>query len=200
MFYKNKYIMLLFKRNNNLWVFIHIPKNSGMFIRKEIEKDNSNTIIKKFFDISLGYDLAHIPYCLKNNYLSNDKNYQYFTFVRNPYDRIISAYFYKHPKSTIQDLKTFITNTLQYVLFNSYYSDYIHFYPQYKFLINTYNDSTIQKNIKIFKIENYDNSFIKLNGIRVKKYCLNEYLDEETIKIINNIYLQDFLLLDYPMV
>ena len=189
--------MLIFIKDNKIFVFIHIPKNSGSYIRNEIEKNKNNKVLKSFFDVSFGIDLAHIPFCLKNNYFKNDLNYEYFTFVRNPYNRLISAYFYKHPKNSIIEFKGFIKNTLQYILFNSYVAEYIHFYPQYKFLVNKYNDTNVNKEIKVFKIENYDNSYIKIDNVKIKNYNLSDYFDDETIKITDDIYRNDFIFFGY---
>lgn len=190
--------MIIFEKNNIIYVYIHIPKNSGKYIRDLIKKKNK--VIKNLWDIQYNYDLAHLPYCLRKNYINNDSNYNYFTFVRNPYYRIISAYFYKNKKSNIDEFKSFIINTLQYLLFNTYYCEYIHYYPQYKFLVNNYNDENINSNIKFFKIENYNDSYLDINNLVEKKYDLNKYLDNETIEVLNEIYSKDFTIFDYPKI
>jgi hypothetical protein len=38
-------------------------------------------------------DLAHIPYCKVDLFIDTIIKYNYFTYIRNPYDRIISAFF-----------------------------------------------------------------------------------------------------------
>jgi len=75
------------------FVFIHIPKCGGTSISK----------LKNFCVKNKGLS-DHLPY-LPNSVTKNDnasylrdypeaKNYKYFTMVRNPWDRVISTYFY----------------------------------------------------------------------------------------------------------
>ena len=41
---------------------IHIPKNSGKFIRDQIKNDLDTTIIKEFWNLRNNFDKAHIPF------------------------------------------------------------------------------------------------------------------------------------------
>jgi hypothetical protein len=183
------YTMLIFENQYKYYVFIHIPKNGGKYIRYKITNNKDNNIIKKFWDIKAGLDLAHIPYMKKNIYLENDINYNYFTYTRCPYDRIISGFFYKNNNKGINDFKHFVKNTLTSYDFNREF-DYriIHYYPQYLFVCDENLD--IPKNIKIDKLESVENP---------KKYNLTTYFDDECIHIINNIYKKDFLFFNYQM-
>jgi hypothetical protein len=76
---------------------------------KKIKDDKKNKIIKQFWGIDKNLDLAHIPFMFKNKYLDNLNitNINYYTYVRNPYNRIISAFF-------INTLKV-ITQLLNYL-------------------------------------------------------------------------------------
>jgi chondroitin 4-sulfotransferase 11 len=58
-------------------IFIHIPKCAGSSINQQLKLD------------SVGFS-GHSP----ASYHSEYKNYFSFTFVRNPYDRVVSAYKY----------------------------------------------------------------------------------------------------------
>jgi hypothetical protein len=51
--------MIIFNSDNNKYVYIHIPKNNGKYIRSLIKKQY--TIIKTYWDIKNNIDLAHIP-------------------------------------------------------------------------------------------------------------------------------------------
>lgn len=185
--------MLIIQKNNIKYIFLHIPKNCGKYIESQIIL-NDYTIIHKFWEINI-IDIAHIPYILLNNYVTLKKK-NIFTFTRNPYDRIISAYFYKNPRNTINDFKHFIINDLTKINFNNKY-DYniIHYYPQYKFLIDS-ND-IIGSNIKIYKLETYNNDFIILNDFNLIKYDYIKYYDYDSLLVVNNIYEKDFILLNY---
>jgi len=62
------------------FIFIHIPKCGGTTVEK-----------------ALGWDGAPhhtMEWYMKQNYDSNPDEYYKFTFVRNPWDRLVSWYFY----------------------------------------------------------------------------------------------------------
>ena len=184
--------MLIFKNkfSDNYCVFIHIPKNGGKYIRQKIINNKNNKIIKSFWNINNNLDLAHIPFCKKNEFISQNTKYAFFTFSRNPYDRIISAFFYKNPNKNINDFKYFCKNQLVKYDFNlAFNKQYVHYYPQYLFLCDkNYNNIS---NIKVNKIELHHNP---------RHYNLLDYVDDECIEIINNIYKKDFELLNYDMI
>jgi hypothetical protein len=183
--------MFIFKNSikNQTHIFIHIPKNGGKFIRNKIKKDNNHIVIKSNFFRENNIHLAHIPYIKKDEYIDPNIEYLYFTYTRNPYDRIISAFFYKNPIKNIQNFKDFCKNELLILDFNlDFDKRYIHYYPQYLFLCDEKNN--IPTNIDIKKIEEHENP---------KKYNLIDYLDNECIEMINKIYKNDFTLLNYEM-
>ena len=186
--------MLIFKSDKDEYnIFIHIPKNGGKKIRRKITNNKNNEILHTYYNIESNLDLAHIPYIKRNDFITNDIEYKYFAHSRNPYDRIISAFFYKNSKikkgyKNINDFKYFVKNTLITYDFNMSF-DYtiIHYYPQYLFVCDENLD--LPKNIKIDKIEDLENP---------KIYDLTEYFDDECFNIINNIYSKDFLYFNYP--
>ena len=182
-------MVLIYKNKiNKIFIFIHIPKNSGKFIRKKILKNND--LIKSFWNIDKQnkIDKAHIPLLLFDKYHINVKNANIISYVRNPYHRIISAYIYRNNNKVEKNFKNFVKNKLNMFEFNKNFNyNIIHYYPQYLFLIN--KDDNIE-NIEIKKVEELENH---------KKYNLNLYLDKEVIDIINRIYLKDFEFFKYKM-
>ena len=181
--------MLIFKTNDEYCIFIHIPKNSGKYIRKQIINNNNNKILNKYWGIKSRLDLAHIPYMKKNNFIRNDIVYKYITNTRNPYDRMISAFFYKNRNKNIGDFKHFVKNKLISYDFNmSFDHTIIHYYPQYLFVCDENLD--IPKNIEINKLED-------VYGESIHIYDLTKYYDDGCLKIINNIYSNDFLFFNY---
>lgn len=179
--------MLIFTNNNKHYIFIHIPKNSGKYFREKIKSDTNNKIIKSYWGEFHNEDLAHIPYIKRNKFIDLNINYNYFTYSRCPYDRIISAFFYKNNRSNINDFKNFIKKTLSLYNFSmDFNSTIIHYYPQYLFVCN--EELTIPQNIKIDKID------------APKKYILKDYFDDVCIHIINNIYNKDFIYFNYQMI
>ena len=184
--------MIIFVENYKIYCYIHIPKNSGTYYENEIKKNDKCKVISFFWGVKHFFDLAHIPYMLINRYVPNlsVNNVEFITHTRNPYDRVISAYFYLHPKKNTKDFKLFIANELTNFVFDiKFYRNIIHFYPQYFFVCN--NDLEIPKNIKIDKVENVFSNF--------RKYKLSDYYDTNSIHLINKIYNLDFKLFDYEV-
>ena len=55
--------MIIFQENSKYFVFLHIPKNGGKYIRSTILNSNSNKVIKSYWGVEENLDLAHIPLC-----------------------------------------------------------------------------------------------------------------------------------------
>jgi len=235
----NRYMLIYNKRiDNKLYVYIHIPKNSGKFIRNQIFKDKKNKVVISLWGVDSihNIDLAHTPYIKSMQFLENTKcinkhcnfianmkrkwlfccnscingthgpfcgklnpskidftNCIYYSFSRNPYDRIISAFFYikeeEKKVATIAEFREFCKRTLPTFVFDfSYNANYIHYYPQYMFLC----DENFQiSNVKVEKLE---------SSLKPTKYDLKKYFDNECISIINTIYEKDFILLNYDRI
>ena len=185
--------MIIYENNNNVYCYIHIPKNSGKHIRNNIINDSDNIVLKKYWDGPRpGLDLAHIPFMLRNEYISflKKQDVSYYTYTRNPYNRIISAFFYKNRNSNINDFKLWIKKELPtYDFDKSFDINIIHYYPQYMFICNT-----------DFEIKEVDFEKLEGNFPDIKEYELSEYFDIDTIEIINNIYIKDFELFDYKII
>jgi len=183
--------MLIFQRGNLLYVYIHIPKNSGKYIRQKIANDKNNTVIKSHWDISNGIDMAHIPYISRNLILDASKEYRFIAHSRNPYDRLISAYFYLNSGKSIADFRHFCLNKLPLFEFNTekYDRNYIHYYPQYLFLCD--ENEQIGENIQVSKLEDVE---------KPKRYNLQQYYTKEIVSIVNRIYEKDFCFFGYSLI
>ena len=195
------HIMLIYRNkiDGKLYIFIHIPKNAGKYIRTKIKNDINNVIIHDYWGVET-HDEAHLPYMERKNHIHNNTNYNYYAYSRNPYDRTISAFFYLNPNKTIDDFKYFCKNVLINYDFNlDFNPDYIHYYPQYLFVVDVCSDSLeleeynalSKNNIDIKKIEDCETP---------KHYDLIKYYDEDCIKIINKIYRYDFVLFKYDVI
>ena len=130
--------MLIFQGPKKRVVYIHIPKNSGKYVRSCIA--NQYKIIYSFWDVGK-INRAHIPYSMRHVFIKNPEECRYITFVRNPYDRFISAFKYKFPNANVIKMQIFIKEILTTYTFDNYYNpNIIHFYPQYLFLTNEHNE------------------------------------------------------------
>jgi hypothetical protein len=186
--------MLIYNQNNITYCYIHIPKNSGKYFRNKIKEDKTTTIIKSYWDIKGSIDLAHIPFMFRHHFINilklNVNDISYFAHTRNPYDRIISAYFYRNPGKCIQDFKLFVNNDLVKMIFHKNFDkNIIHYYPQYLFICA---NNLELSHVKTEKIEDVLST--------VKRYNLPNYYDNNIIQIINKIYELDFKYFDYELI
>lgn len=179
--------MLLFEKEDGRYVYIHIPKTGGKYVRRSILDNKENTIIQSYWGIHNGIDLAHIPYMKVGQYIDNIQGIRFFAHSRNPYDRIISAYFYRHPKCTLLNFKNFVKYDLKKVVFSMEFTkEMIHYYPQYLFICD--DSMNIPTNIEIDELDT------------CRKYDLCNYFDDECLESINSIYKRDFEVFGYPMI
>ena len=185
--------MIVYKNKNGNFIFIHIPKNGGKYFRKKILLDKQNKIISFFWGVKKNLDLCHLPYMKIQQVITNlPGTFRCFAFVRNPYDRCISAFFYLNPTKTIPEFQSFIKETLSSLDFSeAFHFKIIHYYPQYLFLCTRNNNNELPKNIEFTKLENFNKSPF------AKTYNHHEYLDAKCFEIINDIYKRDFDLFCY---
>ncbi len=182
-------------------IFIHIPKTAGI------------SIAKTLFGNLVGSHRTYRDY-EKIYPKSTLRKYFVFAFVRHPYTRLCSSFYYlknggineydkefseKYLKNYI-DFKSFV---LEFLNEQTIYS-YIHFIPQFEFLIN--NKGKIELDF-IGRYENLNNDFayvvkkLKLKNVQLphlnktgKKDC---QLTPEVKEKIYLLYKKDFALLNY---
>jgi hypothetical protein len=208
--------MPYFKNDNVNILFIHIPKTGGSSLElyfcnkfniplndKSLymlldEKNKNNTI-------EIDTSLQHMTYntIMKNKEYFNIKfeDLKIITIVRNPYERIISDLFYY--------FKIYINTTPAevFIIMKKYLYEKLdnHTIPQYFFI--TQNKKLIP-NISILHTETLKSDMIKLgytdfdmhdncNKVKVNYY---NYLNSDSIKLINKLYHYDFLLFNYTQI
>jgi hypothetical protein len=189
-------------------IFIHIPKTGGTSIEQFIKDHDRNILL--LLGVKNNRSLQHLlasevkliaPYLYKKYYK--------FSIVRNPYDRLLSEYYwnptinlaYKSGKSK----KEFLNSITDIIKNNKYYDNIYndHFIPQYYFLYNNNNKLLVNQ---IFKYEDLDwvskylkkklninRDFPYLNKNNIEK----ENWNDEEKEIIYNLYKNDFLYFGY---
>ena len=163
-------------------IFIHIPKNAGTSIEEYFGNGSVRIQPNKHADI----------YEIKRKFKNSYNNYRKFTIIRNPYDKMISWYFY---------LKRNLGENYNIIEFNKWIKDPSKFWhandpisflkPQYEWIDNT---------VEIIKFENINkelNDFFKeeINLPIINKSNHNNYLEyynKESLNIIYNRYKEDF--------
>lgn len=183
-------------------IFIHIPKCAGISINRALYGNlaGGHTTLDQYINI--------FP---PNMFISYFK----FTFVRNPWDRLVSSYtFLKNGGLNSNDAKFFNRELSAFSDFDEFVrhwltSDnilkYHHFIPQYKFIVDRYNKFSVDyigyfENIEqdfdyIKKIVGVDQQLEKVNSINRNYY--QDFYTADTIKIVAEIYKTDINIFDY---
>jgi hypothetical protein len=186
------------------FIFIHIPKTSGnslsLFLKDFVDNDviqrSSNMGRKQGISIiceKTKKDIKHsdITY-YKNTYGEKINDYFKFTIVRNPYDRMLSFYFWSKGKNNQK--------------FNR--NEFINFIKKNNSLQHKYIDNTFHiihfenlinelKNIECFKEIVDFNNYPTLNASSNFKRNYNEIYDKELKDLVFNKYKKDFELFGY---
>ncbi len=191
-------------KSSSRTIFIHIPKTAGSLIRKNIINSEGTHLIQKHKPDKPILDLDNKKF----------DDFFIFTSIRNPWDRLISAFFHLlDPDADISDeyrelIKKFKDNfelfvkelehdpELQNIIYlkpqiywlKKYGKRKIDFIIRYEHLLED-----LQKLSKIINI-NFEITK-KINAGKHKHY--SEYYDEVTKKIVEKIYEEDIKILGY---
>jgi len=184
-------------------IFVHIPKAGGVSINKALFGNLGGT----HFSIKQ-YSLIFSP--------EEFKAYFKFTFVRNPWDRLVSAYTFlksgglhqvdrKWAEENISQFTNFEEFVLKWVNKENIYS-FTHFIPQFEF-ITVNNKIAVDE---IYRFENFNEDFNRLTkvlGVENKLKHLNKskkrakdyrvYYTDKTKVIIEKVYEEDIKILNY---
>jgi len=188
-------------------IFIHIPKTAGSSIEHLLRDEGKYEL--DFIGVRNGRSTHHymgieLKMILKELY----PKYYKFSFVRNPYDRIISEYFWCRIKDVGYKFNKTFDEFLDYVedviknkkFFKPIEND--HFIPQYSFLF--FNNKLLVNNI--FKYEDIETIVplikkkLKINTVlqHLNKSNKNEItLTDQQKERIYNLYKNDFQTFNY---
>jgi hypothetical protein len=188
-------------------IFIHIPKTAGSSIEHLLRDEGKYEL--DFIGVRNGRSTHHymgieLKLILKELY----PTYYKFSFVRNPYDRLISEYFWCRLNNVGHKFNKTFDEFLDYVedviknkkFFKPIEND--HFIPQYSFLF--FNNKLIVNNI--FKYEDIETvaplikKRLKINTVlqHLNKSKKNEItLTQEQKDRIYNLYKIDFQTFNY---
>ena len=127
---------------NYLCVFVHIPRTGGTSIEKTlgIHRDWPTTDREVFhgkWELEFDYlQLQHLPYPEMKSIadISHTRSYFKFTFVRNPWERLVSEYFWQNLQDRISFNK-FVARVARVVRERTKIKGtYCHFRPQSEYL------------------------------------------------------------------
>ena len=212
--------MPYFKNNDVNILLIHIPKTGGTSLEYYFSKEYNiklnekslfmflNEETKKQNNIEINSSLQHITYQTiikyKDFFNIDFNNLKIITIVRNPYERIISDlfFFFKINKNSS---KEHVFNVIKNYLLDNKLDN--HNIPQYCFITN--ENKQIIPNTHILHTENLTNDMYNLGYTNFKNhintnYQVNpssinyyDYLNNDSINLINDFYHYDFELFNY---
>lgn len=188
-------------------IFLHIPKTAGLAVSK--------TLFGSHGPSHLNYD-----WFVQNFGMQTVRAYYKFTFVRNPWDRLHSAYFFlkkggineenamfaQQHLSHINSFEQFVMEWLDEESVDSYW----HFIPQYKFITSSNNPDKIMADF-VGRFEHLDTDFnivannlglkdVKLKHVNSNSEKVSTYITDYTPEMIDKVaklYQQDVKLLGY---
>lgn len=208
--------MPYFKNKDINVLFIHVPKTGGSSLETYFSsKFNIPLNNKSLFhfikdkqllneNIKIKSSLQHITYnqIVKYSKILNIDfdNIKIITIVRNPYERFVSDLFY-FSLITTDSTKEAVFDILHNYLVSDKYDN--HNIPQHTFITN--DKGEIIENIHILKTESLSNEmkvlgYIDFNiydNVNINKVNYYNYLNNESIEIINKFYHLDFILFNY---
>jgi hypothetical protein len=203
-------------KDENL-LFIHIPKTGGSSITDFFSKNGmevnlwskGNHIHPDIPPISSKWDRNNITFSAQHwipkyikEYIKDYDYYFKFTFVRNPYTRILSEYFF-NPHVNFKGIK-YLNEWIPLFLKNI---DHCHKLPQ-----SDYVDNTVNYIGKYENLQNHFSNLLTMLGINLNpglprlnpssnnKEELITLITRENLNLINSIYQKDFIDFNYKIV
>ena len=188
-------------------LFIHIPKTGGTSLEDYLREKYKETLLSGYGNNILPEDglqknsLQHQTYSTIYKYrdileVDFNSNLKVITIVRDPYDRIISDLFFFALINRDDTCET-VYNIIKDYLYKYCYDN--HNIPQYKFITDS-NEELIE-NIKIFRTETltqdiHNYGFTEYKGTK-SNIIHSNYLNNDSIQLINIFYKKDFELFNY---
>jgi hypothetical protein len=184
-------------------IFIHIPKAAGTSVAKTL----------------FGTGSRHVPY-LEYEWANPRKYACYFkfTFVRNPWDRLYSAYaFLKRGGMNEMDQAWAVKNLADYPDFDSFVRgwvneenirSWVHFFPQHYFICDENLDvkvdfvgrlEQIDEDIRVVqqRLGLPETALPKNNAGSADKHGHTQRFSEECLSIVARVYHEDIRLFSY---
>lgn len=187
--------------DNKKAIFIHIPKTASSSIRKILNSNDDKLYSKHRIALNLFYENKQ-----------KFTEYYSFAFVRNPFDRLVSAYFYLKSKENKCFTKKYLEKYSSFKEFVKYFFNrnnikkQVHLWPQYWFVCGP-NKHIIIDYVGRYEAINDDFTYISKrisNETRILPHINRSkhknwkfYYNSEIANIVYNAYQEDFTLFGY---
>jgi len=180
------------------WAFIHIPKTAGLNFIKRIE--NKPGVINAHKDLARHMNHQPLQWWLDRGTLNKE---QYiFTFVRNPYARIVDLYNHMLTSGNNTGLPEFKEYIMTDVVDTKTPAglDYDFGWPQYKSIENDQGIDVrcykMEKELPL--VEDYIGHIFTDTRLNSREYDpWQTYYDSETKEKVNEKYKEDFMRFNY---
>lgn len=192
-------------------LFIHIPKTGGSYIEWEFkfnyhESSLFSTTNDRYESNGIKFHLQHLNYStilnenfFKEKYISD---FYKFTFIRNPYTRSLSEYFWRFGHSTFdpENFHEFVIRNYIDPKFDHYLPQSFYFDVKYDF-IGKYETLEIDL-CRLYKFLgiNEEISNIKRNVSNFDKNDLIFNINRNTLDVMNELFKDDFILGNYEKI
>ncbi|MDW7694421.1 sulfotransferase family 2 domain-containing protein [Flammeovirgaceae bacterium SG7u.111] len=195
------------------YIYIHIPKTGGKSLYKILpDAQHNRDALPKDNTINIGRRKMHLNVTEIQKALGVNKFNEYFkfAFVRNPWDRVVSEFFWRKSRPNRIQFNT-IYEMLQFIENGNYEIDDLnrHLAPQYEMIC----DSS-QKKLLIDYVANFENftkeihviftkigietpNIIPQENKSIRSTDYNLYLKKQEKRLIEKIYEKDITLFDY---
>jgi len=160
--------------NHKKFIFIHIPKSAGSSVSQALNRYSDLSSNDVFSNIRLKHETAGI---IREADKNRFENYITFCFVRNPWDRVVSWYFYENANQhgfrsvfpTFEDFVSYLDRAWELIKLQSDYrmyrvmnDPYVIPLPQTDFVLDTEGHLMVDY---VGRLENINEDFHQLTDI-----------------------------------
>ncbi|MGI9368523.1 MAG: sulfotransferase family 2 domain-containing protein [Ruegeria sp.] len=183
-------------------VFVHIPKTGGSTVSTILRRPNFGSLTKH--DPSPAIDKHSSIFAHLEQLGPQDKDYFKFSFVRNPWDRLVSAYHYvierRKELELVANHNSFDGFLSSFIEEPSQYLDLPYFRPQSSFLVGDNGEmpldflgrfETFEKDLGVVLQEIGSRRMFFKHRKKSKRRDYREYFSAETSKAIGEVYNRD---------
>lgn len=195
-------------------LFIHIPKNSGTEMSIQIMNTYPDSQILNTVDYDTGIDRMHLYNDVIHKYINPfalGPEYLKFCIVRNPYNKLYSAWKAINTLYGYVDINRFIEEILTeefiYGLELEEGDARVHYRPQHTFILDNRQESTVDYILKYENLNEDIEKFNRVNNLAIPLYAnkniSKSYVNKfnlDSIAKINELYKRDFEILGYEMI
>ncbi len=183
-------------------VFVHIPKTGGSTVSTILRRPNFPSLTKH--DPSPGIDKHSSVFVHLEQLGPEEKDFFKFSFVRNPWDRLVSAYHYviarRQKLELVANHETFDSFLSSFVEEPSQFLELPYFRPQSSFLVNDNGEmpldflgrfETFEKDLGVVLREIGSRRMFVKHRKKSKRRDYREYYTAESSKAVGEIYISD---------